>query len=159
MCDRGSSSPVLFPTFKMWPALSFSSNQLNYIRADFYLSLPFRDVSTTHLRTFMEGAFVLHGSLKSGRSSALKDFNLYWTDCLSTDFKQSGGWKIECTDWCSLMGRRWMKEMHLNIKNKECLGLFLTHSFLFGGQTPCGKIHLRLSLSPDRWGCPTNWSL
>lgn len=73
-------------------------------RSRVYLSLSLRDFSTTDLRVSMERVFVPHAWLKSGRSSALKDFNLYWTDCPQTDLKRSGGWKAECTDWCFLRG-------------------------------------------------------
>lgn len=105
MCDRRNSSPVLFPTFEMRQALSFSSNQWNHFRAVFYLSLPFKDVSSTHLRTSMERAFVLLVILNLGEV-------LHWKILIcieltvypQRDFKQSGGWKIECTDWCSLRG-------------------------------------------------------
>lgn len=78
-----------------------------------------------------------------------------------TDFKRGGGWKIERPDLCSLRGIRqnWGSN-HSNGRDaseyKEW-GMFVF--FLDGLLFVDHPIHSRLSLSPDCWAFPTNWSL
>lgn len=107
MCNRGNSSPAFISNIWNVACTQLQFKSTESCRSRFYLSLSFRDFQPpTYAHPWKEPllrTFVLSlGEVLHWKILICIEPTVY----PQTDFKRSGGWKTESTDWCFLRGVR-----------------------------------------------------